>query len=346
MRIVQASYFLKHGYDVDIVLAWQDGPVPSSVPKNARIIVFGLSRLKQFAKPFREYLKAEKPDVVLSDMWPLTIWSVLAHRFSRAKSRIIVCDHNPLSTQYADRGLAHKLFLKASIAFTYRLASTRIGVSNGVANDVSKLSSISRKDFEVIYNPLTLNAETESKETVGAGLVPNYSGNLILAVGKFKAQKNYPLLIRSFAKLLRKQEAHLLILGVGHLYESVMALVQSLGLEKHVSMPGFVESPRQYFQKADIFVLSSDYEGFGNVIVEALSCGTPVVSTDCPSGPAEILENGRYGTLVPCNDEDALAEAMLKSLNSSHDKEALKRRAADFSLEKISDQYLQIMFPS
>ena len=124
-----------------------------------------------------------------------------------------------------------------------------------------------------------------------------------------------------------------------------MALVTELGLQKRVSLPGFTRDPYPWFRSADLFVLSSRWEGFGNVIVEALECGVPVVSTNCPSGPDEILEDGRYGKLVPVQDPVALANAMVQSLNEVHDREALMRRAQDFSVRKISDEYLSYIFP-
>ena len=131
-----------------------------------------------------------------------------------------------------------------------------------------------------------------------------------------------------------------MILGEGDLRPAMERQIAELGLQDRVALPGFFQDPYPWFRSADLFVLSSDWEGFGNVIVEALECGVPVVSTDCPSGPAEILENGRYGRLVPVGDVDALANAIIVTLHETPDRQALMNRAKDFSVDKISDEYL------
>src|SRR5262249_18705982 len=148
-----------------------------------------------------------------------------------------------------------------------------------------------------------------------------------------------------FKQLLATQDARLLILGTGDLAEQTASVARAEGIGDKVLMPGATRDPVPFYRSADLFVLSSDYEGFGNVIVEALACGLPVVSTDCRSGPAEILENGRYGRLVPVGDAQALARAMADALAAEHDREAFKRRAADFSPERAADQYLRLLFP-
>jgi glycosyltransferase involved in cell wall biosynthesis len=164
-------------------------------------------------------------------------------------------------------------------------------------------------------------------------------------VGSLKPAKDFALLLAAFAKLRQHSNARLLILGEGPLRGELEALKCRLGLDGAVDMPGFVASPYPYLAKADVFVLSSAWEGFGNVIVEALACGTPVVSTDCPSGPGEILADGRYGMLVAPGDAAALAQAILASLAAEHDRAALIRRSQDFSVAKAAEQYLELLFP-
>ena len=167
----------------------------------------------------------------------------------------------------------------------------------------------------------------------------------IETVGTLKAVKDFPTLLRAFARLREQANARLLILGEGEGRAELESLVQSLGLSDAVELPGFVGDPGPYYAKADLFVLSSDHEGFGNVIPEALGRGVPVVSTDCPSGPREILCDGKYGALVPVGDAEALAQAMLASLQSTHDPAALKARARDFAVDTIAGQYLDHLLP-
>ena len=279
-------------------------------------------------------------------MWPLTIIAAAAKITSRLKASLILWDHNTLSIQYGGRGSAHRLFLKSSLRFLYPLADARVAVSNGVADDLAVLAGLPRDKFEVIYNPIYLAPVADrDDEREAENLWRGWHGPRIISVGRFKPQKNHALLLEAFKKLLAVRDARLLILGTGDLFESTAALARSLGVAERVLLPGARVNPAAYYKSADLFVLSSDFEGFGNVIVEALACGLPVVSTDCRSGPSEILEHGRYGRLVPVGDASALAQAMLDSLDATHDEEALKRRALDFSPERVADQFLRLLLP-
>ncbi len=190
--------------------------------------------------------------------------------------------------------------------------------------------------------PPACSADNDIAEAAWEG----YRGARIMTVGRLKRVKNHALLIRAFAKVSEIQPARLMIVGDGELRDELEALIAELGLGGKVVLPGFVNDPTPLYRSADLFVLSSNYEGFGNVIVEAMACGVPVVSTDCPAGPSEILENGRFGTLVPVGDVDALASAMMSALQTGHDPEVLKRRAAAFAPEVAASKYLDLLFPS
>lgn len=169
-----------------------------------------------------------------------------------------------------------------------------------------------------------------------------FSGKKIVAVGALKWEKDYPTLLKAFALLLKKENAYLSIVGQGTLLSELEAIAEQLGIRKQVNFAGFSTMPSAWMASADLLVLSSSCEGFGNVIVESLDVGTAVVSTDCKSGPREILCDGKYGKLVPVGDVDALAQAMVESLNEQHDMDALKLRAAKFSVDKIAKQYLEV----
>nr|WP_241878977.1 glycosyltransferase [Psychrobacter sp. PraFG1]UNK05619.1 glycosyltransferase [Psychrobacter sp. PraFG1] len=169
---------------------------------------------------------------------------------------------------------------------------------------------------------------------------------MVLAVGRLTHQKDFATLIHAFKKVLKNKACNLIILGEGELRCELEKLIKDLNLQDNVQLPGFVNNPYAWMSKADLFVLSSIYEGFGNVLVEAMACGTPVVSTDCPSGPSEILENGRWGSLVPTNDPDSLAEAILKALNNTKFKsELVKKRAEDFSVDNSLSGYIAVFAP-
>lgn len=215
-------------------------------------------------------------------------------------------------------------------------------VSEGVKRDLCAMARLPLDSMKVIYNPTAVGLKPiEVEPVLRERLWGSPSDHCILSVGTLKAQKDHKTLIEAFALLPKRLNAKLAILGEGSLRPELEMLVRRLGLEGRVLMPGFVLDPYPWYQTADLFVLSSRWEGFGNVIVEALECGVPVVSTDCPSGPAEILQNGRFGSLVPVQDKVAMADAITRALQQSVDRVALRRRAEDFSVPNIAAQYLR-----
>jgi glycosyltransferase involved in cell wall biosynthesis len=169
---------------------------------------------------------------------------------------------------------------------------------------------------------------------------------VILAVGRLTKAKDYPTLFRAFSLVRQVRPAKLLILGEGEERSNLERLAIELGIQNDVSMPGFVDNPFAFMAKASVFVLSSAWEGFGNVLVEALACGCPVVATDCRSGPREILDNGRYGRLVPVGDHEALAKAILETLDNPDfpaDRQTRLQRAMEFSIDAAVDKYLKVL---
>ena len=168
---------------------------------------------------------------------------------------------------------------------------------------------------------------------------------VLLAAGRFTGQKDYPNMIRAFAKVRAERPARLMILGEGKQRAELEALIAELGVADDVALPGFVDNPFMYMSRASLFVLASKWEGLPGVLIQAMACGCPVVSTDCPSGPREILEGGKYGPLVEVGDVQGLADAILRTLESSVPSAELKARAADFSLESICDEYLNLLLP-
>ncbi len=345
VRLVLAREFIRLGYSVDFVLRKAGGELLDLVPDTARVINLKSPRVRNLVWPLVRYLRRERPDALLASMWPLTTLAPAAARLAGYKGRVVVSEHNALSVQYRNWGQAHRHMLRLSMAAGYRAADARVAVSAGVADDLAALSGHARDRFRVIYNPVrppqspTLS-EMERTEALWQGPL----GSRILSVGSLKAQKNHGLLINAVARM-QHRTAKLLLLGQGAAEASLRRIAAELEIADRVIFAGFRVDPLPFYATADLFALSSDYEGFGNVIVEALGHGLPVVSTDCPSGPAEILENGRFGRLVPVGDAEALARAMDEALASDHDREALRRRAADFAPEIAASKYLELLFP-
>lgn len=339
-----AYEFTRLGHSVSFVLMQATGEYLPEAHAQFMVHDLGVARARQVPFALARYLREHHPDALLVAMWPLTTIVPVAARLSGFRGHILVSEHNTLSVQYSNRGPAHRIALRASMALGYRFADARVGVSEGVVQDIAKLAHMPVELFSAIHNPVA-SRPAPGRETLATTekLWGVREGRRILTVGSFKAQKNHPLLLHAFAKFAQPSGARLMFLGTGAGETMLRSMANQLGIADHVIFAGFHTDPTPFYMTANLFALSSDYEGFGNVIVEALACGTPVVSTDCPSGPAEILENGRLGTLVPVNDAAALAAAMGASLSSQHDTEALKRRAADFAPELAAERYLELL---
>ncbi len=343
-HLVLAQEFARQGHAVEFVLMRVEGEFLAEAQTNFMVVDLGIARARQLPLALVRYLRRNRPDALMAAMWPLTVLAPISRALSGHRCKVLVSEHNSLSVQYGTWGRVHNLLMRSSMALGYRIADVRVGVSAGVVKDVAQLAWLPVNSFEVIHNPVARRAEP-GHLALGAvqALWRGSPGARILAVGTFKVQKNYPLLLRAFARLTKLPEARLMLLGTGAGESAMRALADDLGIADRVIFAGFHRDPTPFYRTADLFVLSSNYEGFGNVIVEALASGTPVVSTDCPSGPSEILEAGRYGTLVPVGDVEALANAIGAALSNTHDQARLRQRALDFAPEIAARHYLKLL---
>ena len=336
-----AREFVLKEYSVEFALMQFHGELLEKAETKFSIVNLNCHRFISLPKILINYLRISKPDILITSMWPLTVIAPLSKLLSRHRCKVLVCEQNYLSVQYQNKSLLNWVLMRISMALGYRIANARIGVSNGVINDISKLSGLPTNKFELIYNPIPSYIKpSEGSLKYAEELWACPKGARIITVGKFKAQKNHKLLLKALAKI-HHHNARLMFVGDGEGRKSLSLLAENLKIQDKVIFAGFQIDTTPFYETADLFVLSSDYEGFGNVIVEALSCGTPVVSTNCPSGPAEILDNGRYGSLVPVNDEKALAKAIDFQLDKRVDKDLLINRALDFSTNLATNKYLK-----
>jgi len=343
VNIDLAFEFARVGHEVEFVLMQAWGELLEEAQQNFSVVDLATPRARTLPRALARYLRRRRPDALLAAMWPLTVIAPLAARLPGHRCKVLVSEHNSLSVQYRDWGRAHRAALRASMAVGYRLADRRVGVSAGVAADIATLSGLRRDGFNVIHNPVPPRPEPSSQAIRDVeALWSGPKGARIVTVGSMKAQKNHSLLLRAFARLDRP-EARLIFVGDGARRDAILSLAQELGVADRVILAGFHPDPTPFYKTADLFVLSSDYEGFGNVLVEALACGTPVVSTDCPSGPGEILDGGRFGRLVPVGNARAMAEAIDDALDAPADRDALVHRAADFAPEIAARKYLDLL---
>jgi glycosyltransferase involved in cell wall biosynthesis len=235
-------------------------------------------------------------------------------------------------------------FLLTRFLWFYSWADNIVPVSQGIADDLTKMSRRPLKNMSVIYNPVvTPELLAKAKEPIDHPWFALGEPPVILGIGRLHQQKDFPTLIRAFALVRQKRSARLMLLGEGPDRDKLEALIKKLDLTNDIALPGFVHNPYAFMSKASVFVLSSLYEGLPTVLIEAIALGTKVISTDCPSGPAEILDSGRYGSLVPVGDIQALAETILTTLNKPVDAKALKQRSQQFSYENAVNKYLELM---
>jgi len=354
MLVALAEGLARRGYDVDLVLARGAGPYQQGTLTGVRIVDLGARRIRtsvlalaQYVPPLVSYLRRERPQAILSVMNHANVIALAARKCAGTQTRLVVSEHAHLSAALQRTivalGARRGPIMPWVMRYTYPWADHVVAVSEGVADDLARMIHLARDRVDVIYNPaLTPGLHEQADAPLDHPWFQRDAVPVVLAVGRFSAEKNFDALIRAFAKLRKTSSARLMILGEGELRPQLEALVDSLGLSEDVALPGFKDNPFQYMRRAALFALSSNHEGFGNVLIETMACGTPVVSTDCPSGPGEILENGKWGRLVKVGDIDALADAMRTTLAETEHPD-VANRAQNFGVESAVDRYLQLL---
>ncbi|MCD9557569.1 glycosyltransferase [Photobacterium carnosum] len=332
VNIDLAIEFSKY-FAVDIVVCNAIGAFSEEAKKNFNVVDLQANSKIKIIKSLAKYIDDERPDCLIASMWGLTALVPFAKALAKHKPKLLLVEHSSLVNQFRYSQLKVRLWLKVSTFVVYRMADAVAGVSSGVAQDMQKLAYL-KSTPEVLYNPIPMSKSQNLKS--------NDTVKKIVTAGRLIEAKDHVTLIKAFAQL-DKAMHKLTILGDGPLLVALQQLAKDLDVYDNITFTGFVENPTDYYKTADLFVLSSDREGFGNVIVEALSCGTPVVSTDCEHGPSEILNGGEFGRLVPVGDDKALASAIEEALLQKYDKEKLIQRARDFSPEKSAKRYLEVL---
>lgn len=334
---------VQQGMQVDLLLANCTGGLLSEVPPQVTIIDLKGKRVLFSLFPLVRYLRSQRPDLLYGIQTHASLIAIWAAGLARIHTPLVISQHTTMSASLAAEPSFRNSMVKKLGRWFFPYADAVICVSQGVAEDFVETTGMPRQKTHVVYNPVVSpGLEDEARQSISHPWFNRDGPPVILAVGRLTAAKDYPTLLRAFSMVYQKQPARLLILGDGKERAPLESMVRQLGLTENVQMPGFVVNPYAYMARARLLALSSRWEGLPGVLVEALACGTPVVSTDCKSGPREILENGRFGRLVPVGDPDALAAAILDTLQTIPDHALLKRRAEDFTLEKSVKEYLRV----
>lgn len=341
--VTLARHLADAGLAVEFVLRNDIGELRAEIPPQIGVHDLRARRVRHAFPPLVDYLRARRPRAVLAALWPLTSLAIWARALAGVPCRLVTTDHCILTLTRPGRSPPMRLAMSAVMRASYAGADQVVAVSRGVAADVARLSGLAPDQIRVINNPVTpLPPAGPVDEAIlarwGAG-----GGPRLVTVANLKPVKDQATLLRALARVREKTDARLLILGDGAERPRLEALAAALGLGEAVTFAGFRLAPHGYVALADAFVLTSRSEGFGNVLVEALACGVPVISTDCPSGPGEILDHGRHGKLTPVGDAAALAEAILDTLATPPDRAALVRRSEDFSIQTAASAYRELL---
>jgi glycosyltransferase involved in cell wall biosynthesis len=344
MAINLATGLLLRGYAVDFVLVHKTGSLLEIVPADARVIDLQASRALTAILGLSHYLRTNQPQALIAAPHHANLIAIWAKLLASARTKIAIGTYTNYSlTLRYTRKIQERVYPPLLRLF-HHYSDAIIAVSEGAADDLARVTHIPRGRITVIYNPaITKEIEPLSQEPLDHPWFQPDSPPVILAAGRLNVAKDYPTLLKAFAGLRNRRPAKLVILGEGEKRAELTTLSEKLHITNDVDLPGFVLNPFRFMARCKVFVLSSIYEGFSCVIAEALACGAQVVSTDCPSGPAEILEHGRYGRLVPVGDPVALAEAMEQALMNPLPSDFLRRRAQFFSADRAIDQYLSAL---
>ena len=335
-----ANYFALRGMEVTLLTISKGNDLKDIINPKIKIVCLNKEKIVNAIPSLIKFVKTHKIDNFVANIWPLTIVSSCI-RFVSKQTKLLFIEHCNLSEEFKNQNVIFRFAQTTSINLFYRFAHEVIAVSAGVKEDLVK-KGVKNSKISVIYNLLEQlkgSKKIDSIKNVETWL--NSSDKKLISVGELKKQKNFPNLIKAIGILQKKYSIKLkvLILGDGPERKNIEKEITRQELEGIILLPGWVNDPVPYLHQADLFVLPSDYEGFGVVITEALSTGLNVVSTNCKSGPSEILKDGELGYLCRVNDPDDLAESINEALNNPLDKDKLITRAGDFSIENIGRLY-------
>lgn len=341
-----ANGLASRGYPVDLVVSYHQGGFCDRVDSSVNVVDLETPTLPAIGigasiPPLTHYLNRAEPSMLFSAMTFANVVALVAHRLANTSTRIIPTEHDEFGM---DRRLKSRL-VSGLASRLYGSASHILGVSSGVVESVIRQTTAPEDRVSVMYNPIEVDRIREqSRETPNHQWALDPDIELVFTVGRLEPQKDLATLIESFETVSAcLPRARLVVAGRGSLADTLTEQVAACGLDDVVDFPGYVDNPYAFMANASVFALSSRHEGLPTVLIEALSCGCPIVSTNCPSGPAEILNDGEFGRLVPVGDPASLADALVDTIEDPPTADRLRRRADDFATETIIDEYVSFI---
>lgn len=356
--VTLVNAFAERGHDVELVVVDAGGVLSDTLSPEVRQVHLPWSRpANEAARRLRRarqvtraipglagYLRDRRPDVLLSAANHVNVAALRARRLSGVPVPTVIRVSNLLPQPGWGGPRAPRPLRWLAVRTLFPTADSAVAVGHGVAEDLVRRAGIAEDRITTIYNPIiTPDVDVLARAEPPHPWLREADRPVILAAGRLVAQKDFPTLIRAFERLRRRRPARLIILGSGPKHAGLQAQIARLGLADDVHLPGYVDNPFVWMARASVFVLSSAWEGLPGVLIEAMACGCPVVSTDCRSGPREILGHGAYGPLVPVGNDRTLSDAMGYALDTPPDRQALRRRASGFALDTATDRYLQVL---
>ncbi len=344
LNLVEA--FVRQGIQVDLLALKGDSEHLRELGDGVNLIRLKARHSSTVVAELAQYLRREKPAAMLVAKDRPGRAALRARRRAGVNTRIVIRLGTNLSAAMAHKPRWQQWLRQRPLRHGYRGVDAIVAVSHGVAEDARRVTGVAAEKIHVIRNPVVTPKMLEAaREPATHPWFGQQGRPVILGAGRLTEQKDFAMLIRAFARLQEKTAARLIILGDGSKRQELASLISELQLTELVDLPGFQRNPHAWMRAADLFVLSSRWEGSPNVLTEAIALGTPVVSTDCPSGPAELLQNGRFGPLVPVGDDRQLAEAMSQVLNHPMDRDSLQAAAADYTADNAAKSYWRLCQP-
>ena len=340
-----ASEFCKRGIIIELLLLTKHEDLIDQVPENVNLKILSnnptdspLKKLIQLALSgiaLRNFLKDKSPNVIMSSLTGTNIFLLILVKLIRSHIPVIIREANTLDN-------VNNKFTKLLVRKIYPFANHIVCVSSTIRTGLLSIG-ISAEKLTTINNPVDIEQiNLMAKQTSDHRWVTRKNIPLIMAIGRLEKQKGFNILLQAFIKVRTQTDCHLIILGDGPLRPELESLCQQLNIQDNVELIPFDSNPYVYLKAARLFVISSYWEGFVNVLLEAMALGTSVVATDCESSPREILEDGRIGKLVPVGDIESMATAILDILTHPQEPNLLKQRCSSFSVEKIASDYINI----
>ncbi|MFN8144527.1 MAG: glycosyltransferase [Bacteroidia bacterium] len=338
-----ANEFSSRGIRTDVVMVNAEGEFMNDLSPSVRVVDLHAGRTRKAGNTFAKYLKSENPQIIIAIQAHVQLMVMMSIHRHRLRVPVILNEQSMFSVNVPVKGFRQLVFRLLARHY-FPMAAAVTAVSSASALDFTRCFPEMNGKVDVIYNPVITGINRFTEEPApDHPFFRNKNIPVVISAGRLTESKDFPTLLKAIAIVREKKEVNLIILGEGEMRESLLQLSHDLHIQNAVSLQGFIPNPMLWMNYADVFVLSSKYEGLPFVMVEAMAAGCSVISTDCPGGSSEVLENGRYGTLVPVSAPETMADALFQTLSNRTDKNLLQQRAREFSAVQVVNNYMDLI---